>query len=575
MNIAKYLHEQAEAFPWKRAIVVTQETSAKAGTGWQRESYSHLTFQELKTGSDLLAQKFLNLGIKRGSKVLLFLKPSLDFPLVTFALFKIGAIPVFMDPGMGRKNLLESISQVRPEALIAVPLVHWFKRLFPRVFSSVKVFISTGDWGRGEEGSSFAGLGQRYSLPKLLQSDAGTAKAKAIEILEEMDLHETAAILFTSGGTGIPKGVLYTHAIFSAQIRILQETFALGPEDVDLPGFPLFSLFTISMGMTSCVPPMDPTRPAKCNPQKLVKTILDHGVSFAAGSPAIWERVADYCLQEKLQLPSLRQVVMFGAPVPMDLHEKWKKILPQGTTFTPYGATECLPISNISGEEILTTSIKSETLTGRGTCVGKPVAGMQIRIIKISDTVLEKFADLDFLAAEEIGEVLVFGEVTTAAYADMPEETRLSKIWEGERVWHRMGDLGFLDKEGRLWFCGRKVHRVQTGEAMLYTEPCELIFNLHPMIKRTALIGLGKAGTQVPAVVVEEGTAFQGKHRKLFRKKIEEDLLQLASQYPHTQLVRKVFFIENFPVDIRHNIKIDRLKLKVWAEEGRQGSPRT
>lgn len=542
MNIAHLLTENAKLFPDKIAVkvpVFNKKTKVY--------DYESLTFRELDVRSNKFAIGLQKLGLQKGDKTLLFLRPSLDFSAMTFALFKLGVVPVFIDPGMGRENLLKCIKECAPVGLIAEKEVHFIRMFFRGTFKSVKFNVTNGKraWGK------------MLSIKKM--------KAERTQLFKSVQFDPTdqAAILFTSGGTGTPKGVVYSHEIFDQQTSILKELYNLTPNDIDLPGFPLFSLFTIAMGMTSCIPDMDPSKPGQCDPKKLYQNIVDNQPTFMAGSPAIWERVADYCAQNNLTLPSVKYLVMFGAPVSTLIHKKFKAILPNGTTYTPYGATEALPVSNISGDFILkNTALLSEN--GKGTCIGQVVPGSVVKIIKITDSVIEKLSDAKILSTNEVGEIIVKGPTVTKEYLNLPEKTREAKIYDGTDVWHRMGDMGFFDENNNLWFLGRKAHRVETRDGMMTPISCEAIFNKHPAVRRSALVGLGPLGKQTPAIVIErkDGQFLSGKERSIF----ESELLSIAKKFPHTANIQKLYLSKHFPVDVRHNIKIDRTKLKEEIE---------
>lgn len=542
MNIAHRLTENAKLTPDK--IAVKFPVFNKSSKSYDYES---LTFKELDIRSNKFATGLQKLGLQKGDKTLLFLRPSLDFSEMTFALFKLGVVPVFIDPGMGRENLLKCIKECAPVGLIAEKEVHLIRLFFRKTFKSVRFNVTNGKrrWGK------------MTSISKMKEEKTQSFKSV------QFDPTDQAAILFTSGGTGSPKGVVYSHNIFDQQTSILKELYSLTPNDIDLPGFPLFSLFTIAMGMTSCIPDMDPSKPGQCDPKKLYQNIVDNKPTFVAGSPAIWERVADYCSQNNLTLPSIKYLVMFGAPVSTLIHKKFKALLPNGTTYTPYGATEALPVSNISGDFILkNTVLLSEN--GKGTCIGKVVPGSEIKIIKITDSVIDKLSDAKILPINEVGEIIVKGPTVTKEYLNLPEKTREAKIYDGSEIWHRMGDMGFFDENQNLWFLGRKAHRVETRDGMMTPISCEAIFNKHPAVRRSALVGLGVLGKQTPAIVVErkDGQFLSGKERSIF----ESELLSIAKKYPHTAMIQKVFLSKHFPVDVRHNIKIDRTKLKEEIE---------
>tara|TARA_R110000868_G_scaffold38661_1_gene135046 strand:- start:59032 stop:60588 length:1557 start_codon:yes stop_codon:yes gene_type:complete len=513
MNIANRLLEFAKSHPSKTAIIDTRTDES-------------ISFSELEDKIARICHSLLAKGLKPGSRTLLFVKPSLDFHALVFSLFKIGIIPVLIDPGMGRKNLLAAIAHTKPDAMIAEPIVHYLSYFFRRPFKSIRHRVWTKD------------------IKRFL-------KSKRAEDVAQVDPNNTAAILFTSGGTGRPKGVVYTHQIFFEQTRMLQEMFNLNSDDIDLPGFPLFSLFTLAMGMTTLIPDMDPSKPGKCDPAKLSANILKYQATFVAGSPAIWERVANFATESELQFQSIKQVVMFGAPVRNELHEQLIKLLPNGNTYAPYGATEALPLCLSDGRWLLQNT-KDKTNAGAGTCVGAAVAGVEIKILRILDREVRHLEDHLVLGPEQVGEIIVKGPTVTRSYDQMPEATANAKIQDGDDFWHRMGDIGYLDQNQRLWFCGRKAHRVESNFGLLCPIQVEAIFNQHPKVKRSALIGNSE---NVPAIVVE---LISGQKPNL---RLKEELTQLATTSSKTSSISLIFFSSSFPVDVRHNIKIDRKKL--------------
>ena len=545
MNIVELIKSQAEKNPWKKAVIFPDGRDIRG-----RFKYTHLSFRQLERDSDFLAFRLKELGVQENSKVLLFIKPCPEFSVVAFALFKLGAVPVMIDPGMGLKNLLKAIEQSAPDVLIGVPLVCLFRHVFSRIFRQTKLVISTGVRlpGTMSLGSLLPGS------PLLRVSPFPFAKRSP---------EDQAAILFTSGGTGVPKGVEYTHGIFAAQVELLREQFSMSPDDLDMPAFPLFSLMTQAMGVCSVIPPMNPVRPAKANPALMVETILDHGVTTAAGSPAIWERVANFCLKKDIRLPSLRSLMMFGAPVSHQLLKDFSVVMPQGDTWTPYGATECLPVSCIAGRDIPGGPNLPEPVPCRGICVGWPVPGTKIRIIAPSDKAFNSISEVRELPAGEVGEIIVNGRQVTPRYVTHQDETVLAKIPDAEGgLWHRMGDLGYLDEDGRLWFCGRKSHRVTCDQGRSWDSvPGEHEFNKHPDIRRTALVAKrGPSGSVRPALVIERKdcrTRLSSPERSVFIR----ELRMLARSEPYTRGIESFYLSGSFPTDPRHNIKIDRMAL--------------
>lgn len=537
MNITEKLREHSKNTPDKVAITFPVKKRFS-----KEYDYQTISYRTLEEQTNRYCFGLNEIGIKKGTKVLLFVRPSLEFCVLAFALFRVGAIPILIDPAMGKSKLFEACSDATPEALIAIPKVHLARLVYPNFCRSSRIFLSTVSM-------PFLGVKGIYSL----ESSNGDEYP-----IVDCSNDDVAAIVFTSGGTGLPKGVEYKHSIFFHQIQLIQSMFDLHENDVDMPGFPLFILFTISLGMRSVIPDMDPTNPAKASGKKLTKIIQEQGITFASGSPAIWKNVAAHCFDNDIVLPHFKHLMMFGAPVPLALLEKYETIMPNGTTHTPYGATEALPIASITGKTLLE---KYKHVVGQGTCVGKPVEGVDVKIIEITDTPIASLSEATELETYHIGEIIVSGSIVTANYHNMPDKTKNEKILdENNKLWHRMGDVGYLDEEGQLWFCGRKAHRVITETYTLYSVKLESLFNQHKDIARTALIGIGPKGKQIPAIVIER----KDKRARISpseKTKMINDLLELSKNHPQGQAIRHFYFKSDFPVDIRHNIKIDRLEL--------------
>jgi len=510
--------------------------------------YESVTYSDLNELSDDYARGLIEYGIGRGVRTALMLTPGLDFFAMFFALFKVGAIPVLIDPGIGIKPLKTCLAEAMPEAFIGVTRAQLARKILGWA-PNVKLVTSGPKLGWG-------GISTRQ-LSKLGQKTSGS-------VLADTQADEMAALLFTSGSTGIPKGVVYRHRHFTAQVEMLQAAFDIRAGEVDLPTFPPFALFDPAMGMTTVVPYMDPTRPAKADPRLLVQSIKRFNVTNIFGSPALLNVLGRYTESEKIDLPGVRRIISAGAAMPVATVRRLQKALPTGAeVFTPYGATECLPVASVSGTE-LNDEVEQRTASGEGTCVGLPVAPNKIKIIPVTDTVIESFEDTVELPPGIIGEIVVNGPSSTDAYWQRDEQTELAKINDPSgRTWHRMGDAGYFDPQGRLWYCGRKSQRVISGDDTLYADQVEAIFNVHPEVARTALVGIGKPGYQEPVLCVE----LLNKPGSFRKERIRIDLLQLGRNNPTTKMITQVLFHKSFPVDIRHNAKIGREKLALWATE--------
>ncbi len=532
-NIGAALHESAAARADALALV----------TG-RNGQYEQWTFRELLETSCRYANALQGQGVERGQRVMLMVRPSLDFIALSFALFQLGAVVILIDPGMGYRNLLRCIGAVKPEALIGILAAQLFSRIFDGPFKTVRRRVCVGpSYGIG--GSTLAAACKGVSTDF---SPAVTAE------------DELAAVIFTTGSTGPPKGVQYTHGIFFHQLRLIRDYYGIGPGDIDQPGFPLFGLFAAALGAAAVIPDMDPTRPAQVNAAKFVRSMLDWQVTYSFGSPAIWNVVSRHCIAAGITLP-VKKVLMAGAPVSGELISRVQRIMPEGgTIYTPYGATESLPSVSITGEEILRETW-AQTRIGQGACVGRPLPGMSVRVIKPVSGPLAEWSDAQPLPVGKIGEIVVKGPVVTRAYDGNEAETRLAKIRDEDGFWHRMGDVGYVDEQGRLWFCGRKAHRVLTADGPMHTICCEAVFNEHPQVLRSALVGIGEPDAQQPVIIVE----LRGKTAD--EQRLFAELRTLAVGNSLTAAIETFLVHPGFPVDIRHNAKIFREKLAVWAAE--------
>ena len=543
INIAAGLKYAKEAYPYKRAIVCPAGKDAKG-----RARYTQMTFTQLDKASDRLAFGLERAGITRGIRTILMVSPGMEFFTIVFAMLKVGAVPVVVDPGMGIKRMLQCLSEGKPLAFIGIEKAHVLRIFRPSYFKTVKHWVTVGKrwfWGG-------------YTLEQLYaDTDEPYPNAKTTR-------DETAAIVFTTGSTGPAKGVVYTHGNFAAQIRQIQTHFRIQPDEIDLPTFPLFALFDPALGMTAVIPDMDPTKPALADPKKLIQAINDHGVSNMFASPALLNRLGKYGRENQIKLPSLRRVVSAGAPVSPANIEQFSALIPNGTeVHTPYGATEAVPVISLGSHEILSET-RALSEKGFGICVGRPINNTQVEIIEIKDSAISSFQDATLLPNKQVGEIMVKGDLVTEHYFNNPKADLLSKVSDTDNtIWHRMGDLGWRDSKGRIWFCGRKSHRVITREQVLFTIPVEAIFNNHIEVFRSALVGVGSKNAQTPVIFIEPEPISTIKNSKNLLKELRE----LGKSHMLTADIKHFFIEKSFPVDIRHNSKIFREKL---AEKARK-----
>jgi acyl-CoA synthetase (AMP-forming)/AMP-acid ligase II len=543
-NISHHLVEMARRQPDTTAIVCP----------WARRGGS-LTYRQLDDRSTALAAGLVRSGVGPGVRVALMVRPGLDLFSLAFALFKAGAVPVLVDPGIGLKNMKACLKRARPEAFVGLWQAHVARILLGWGRESIRKLVTVGPrlgWG----GLS---LGELEAVGRTAGESPRTVD----------DPEARAAIVFTSGSTGPPKGVVYRHGNFAAQVEAIRETYGIRPGEVNLPTFPLFALFDPALGMTSVIPDMDPTRPARVHPPNVIGPVNDFAVTTMFGSPALLDTVGRWGEERGSRMPTIRRVISAGAPVSPRIMERFAKMLvPEAQIYTPYGATESLPVASIGSHDLLGEP-RQRSERGEGTCVGRPVRSIEAAVIRTTDRAVNSWSEAEVLPPGEVGEIVVRGLQVTREYFDAPDHTRLGKIGDGGTVRHRMGDLGYFDSDGRLWFCGRKAHRVETGAGTLHSVRCEGVTNAHAMVKRSALVGVRVDGAVTPVMCIEA----ESDVGRSGRPGLTEELRELCRAHEVTQSVDTFLFHPSFPVDIRHNAKINRAELSRWAARALGGEP--
>lgn len=533
-----YIKKYAQANPNDKAVIFPNFIG-------DRLAFQQSSYRDLLTLINKYQRGLQDLSLVKGDKVVMLVSPGIDFLALSNAIMARGAIPCFLDPGMGKEKLLESIKNLEPQAFIGSPKAQALRILYPKYFKNLKFNLVASDW-----------------IPFFTKT-LNFLKKYSAKPLPEVRASQIAMLAFTSGATGSPKAVVFTNEMIKSQLEIFKNTFGLKAKEKDMPLLPIFSLFNSAIGVCSVIPPINPSKPAKLNPQKIVKLIKEQRISYSFGSPVLWRKIGEYCLRTRTKLDSLVKIHIAGAQVEESLFQILSEVS-DAEVSSPYGATEALPVTHATHEELVGVNVVKSTSGETGVCVGKAIDSVTVKIIKPVDGVISDISEVEECGAQEIGETIVKGDNVSPAYY-FNEEDYLqnpknleAKIKDGDAFWHRIGDMAYLDNDKNIYFCGRKVHRVIFEEKVFYSVPIERVFNQCKKVYRSALIA-DKAGK--PALVVEpDPKYFPDTEEK--KEGFVRELREVALQDEVTKGIQSFYFHDSFPVDGRHNAKIYRDRLR-------------
>lgn len=553
-NLADIVLDVARKDPERIAVIDLDGFDSRG-----KRRYSYHSYRELSADAEAVAPGLREIGIAERTRIVFMAPPGYEASVIGVALTRVGAATVWIDTAVGYRNITERLGRVGIEAFFGIPIAHLGRLIFGWGPRRLRKLIVTGKPG-------FPGA---HSVATLRR------KAPAEPPPPQLTPEDPAAILYTTGSTGPAKPALYKQKNFCRLFRQAHRSWRFDPEKelpVDFAVFPAFLFIPISAGGTMVVPPINfvTQGPADVDPRALLEVINDCGVRSMFGSPVLLENMGRYARERGIKTPSLKHVVGAGDVIKAPAKKLLLEMMaPGGEVYANYGATEAMPTTEISARETLKETWP-KTVQGAGICVGRPLPGVELKIISIVEGPVESMVQAEELGRGEIGEILVRSKYISPLYYNEAESTRKNKIVDGDgEIWHRYGDTGYIDERGRLWVCGRVGHRVKTARGPLFPLICESIFETHPQVQRCGLVGVpGKEGERAVACIeLKPGC----RHRE--RTRIREELLALAAGYEVTGCIEHLLFKSSLPVDPRHNSKIERPALARWAARQMRKTP--
>lgn len=542
-NLAETVREVAAKYPERIAVI---EPDGFAADG--KRKYKHFTYAQLTKDAESLAPGLRELGINEGTRIVCMTPPSYEACVVGLALQRVGAFTLWIDPSVGYLNVAERLSRIKPEAFVGIPAAFFGRTVFGwgTRFSKKSIVINGFFPGAKTLASLYRNAPEKPEKPNV-SPDA------------------PCTVLYTTGSTGPAKPALYLHRNYVNVYRISHKSWRFDPGNnppVDMAVFPAFFFIAISAGGTMVVPPIKfpGETPAKAKPKALLEVINDCGVQSCFASPVLLENMARYAVENGIKTPTLTRVIGGGAPIFASVKRALLEMMGKdGQVFANYGATEALPSTEMGAQEALEETFPL-TDKGAGICVGRPFEGVKVRIVRIVDGIINSIEETERLAVGEIGEIIVRSKHISPMYYLDDESTRKNKVSDTNGQWHRLGDSGYIDDKGRVWTCGRVGQRVKSKDGDVFPLLAEPIFDSHPQVHRSGLVGIAMNGSIEPVICVQLKPGHSGT-----QKDIRKQLLELATQYSATSIVKHVLFTEKLPVDPRHNSKIERPALAKWA----------
>ena len=504
---------------------------------------STVSFAGLNRRVDEVAAALSTAGVRPGQRVVLLVEPGIELTAVVYACWRIGAVIVVADAGLGLRRLGRALRGSGGDWVVAAR----------RGLIAARVLRVPG---------RRLGVGSVPSPVLLGDTHLDRIRVSSMVASPEVGDDADCAVVFTSGATGPPKGVVYRRDQLRRQIEVLAETYGVTADDRLLAAFAPFALYGPALGIASTVPDVDVTKPATLTAAALADAVASIDATVVFASPAaLTNVVATASGLNRTQRATLRRprlVLSAGAPLPLALVRQVADLLSGADVCTPYGMTEVLPVTDISLAEL------GDAAAGHGVCVGRPVSGVTLGLLPLVGDDAEALG----YQAGPAALVDVTGEICVAAGHG---KDRYDRLWATEASssrfegWHRTGDVGHVDPEGRLWIEGRLNDVVHTADGPVTPVPVEQRIQVRTDVATAALVAVGPSGArQLVAVVVSAREDGRASHRGLAVAGLDlVDRVRAGAGVP----LAAVLTTSALPVDIRHNSKIDHPALARAAEK--------
>ena len=546
-NVASFLKDHKSKFPMRNILTWVNPADIK---NWNGDINTPLPHQSVKVAEldhlvAVLATEFKNQGINSGDRVILFLPMSLYMYASMFALQKMGAIPTFLDSWARRDQMGVSAKVAGPRAMISADRAFAYLADVPEI-AQIPIKIVAGE--------VTSAIAYTARLEALLQG-----KTPATDTPVEKE--HTALITFTTGSSGTPKGADRSHRFLAAQHYALNRHLPYADGDKDLPVFPIFSLNNLAAGVETIIPAIDVGQPAATDALVLYVQMKSAGVTCTTLSPSLFNALATFCIDKKLNLDFLKRVVTGGAPISRDDVARMKSVAKNAEILVLYGSTEVEPMAHIEAVEMLNEAQDNDPeIVEPGVNVGALDAGLQYKFIHIEkDAVYVKSAsdwkNLE-VAPGSVGELIVAGEHVCEKYFNNEEAFFRAKIRdEKDVVWHRTGDLGKLDQHKNLWIVGRVHNAINRKGQYFFPVRAEIILKKFPFVHKAAFLGISD-----PELFEKTYAVYSSLDKNLNIEEAKKEIQRVMAK--NQFIVDEIIHIDDIPMDPRHHSKVEYEVLK-------------